>query len=64
MLIVGTKVLSWDWTEGAASSGLIREATREGRTDMDKTKPFWLWRVHAHQPDLFAHWALGSTVGR
>lgn len=24
----------------------------------------WLWRVHARQPDLFAHWALGSTVGR
>jgi group II intron reverse transcriptase/maturase len=24
----------------------------------------WLWRVHARQPDLFAHWALVSTVGR
>lgn len=24
----------------------------------------WLWRVHARQPDLFAHWTLGSTVGR
>ncbi len=24
----------------------------------------WLWRVHARQPDLCAHWALGSTVGR
>jgi group II intron reverse transcriptase/maturase len=24
----------------------------------------WLWRVHARQPDLFAHWALASTVGR
>jgi len=24
----------------------------------------WLWRVHARQPDLFAHRALVSTVGR
>jgi group II intron reverse transcriptase/maturase len=24
----------------------------------------WLWRVHARQPDLFAHWALVSTVRR
>jgi len=24
----------------------------------------WLWRVHARQPDLFAHWVLGVTVGR
>ncbi len=24
----------------------------------------WLWRVHSRQPDLFAHWALASTVGR
>jgi RNA-directed DNA polymerase len=24
----------------------------------------WLWRVHARQPDLFAHWAVGVTVGR
>ena len=24
----------------------------------------WLWRVRARQPDLFAHWALASPVGR
>ena len=24
----------------------------------------WLWRVHSRQPNLFAHWALASTVGR
>ena len=24
----------------------------------------WLWRVHARQPDLFAHWMAGATVGR
>lgn len=24
----------------------------------------WLWRIFARQPDLFAHWTLGSTVGR
>ena len=24
----------------------------------------WLWRVYARQPDLFAHWALVSTVRR
>jgi len=24
----------------------------------------WLWRVHARHPDLFAHWAQASTVGR
>jgi RNA-directed DNA polymerase len=24
----------------------------------------WLWRIHARQPDLFAHWALMATVGR
>jgi hypothetical protein len=24
----------------------------------------WLWRVYARQPDLFAHWALISTVRR
>lgn len=24
----------------------------------------WLWRVHSRQPELFAHWALVSTVGR
>jgi hypothetical protein len=24
----------------------------------------WLWRVHARQPALFAHWTLGATVGR
>ncbi|WHZ23018.1 MAG: Retron-type RNA-directed DNA polymerase [Nitrospira sp.] len=24
----------------------------------------WLWRICARQPDLFAHWTLGSTVGR
>ena len=24
----------------------------------------WLWRIHAQQPSLFAHWALVSTVGR
>ena len=24
----------------------------------------WLWRVQARQPDLFAHWALGSTGRR
>lgn len=24
----------------------------------------WLWRVRARQPDLFAHWALASSVGR
>ncbi|THJ24457.1 MAG: reverse transcriptase, partial [Nitrospira sp. CG24E] len=24
----------------------------------------WLWRIYARQPDLFAHWMAGSTVGR
>lgn len=24
----------------------------------------WLWRIFARQPGLFAHWTLGTTVGR
>jgi len=38
--VVGKKVLQWDWTEGASSSGFIQWTTRLGRIRMNRAKPF------------------------
>ena len=38
--VVGRKALSWGWTEGAASFGLVRRSTKDGMSLMDKAKPF------------------------
>lgn len=45
---------------------LVRWAQRKyKRLRAHKTLAWqWLWRVYARQPDLFAHWALVSTVRR
>jgi hypothetical protein len=44
---------------------LVRWAQRKYKRLAHKRRAWqWLWRVHARQPDLFAHWALVSTVRR
>ena len=39
-LLGGKNVLSWNWTEGAASSGASGRATRTRRTRLGNAKPF------------------------
>ncbi len=38
--VVGKKVLQWNWTEGTALSSFIVGSTRNGRSLVDKAKPF------------------------
>jgi hypothetical protein len=68
----------YDWVLGRFHASALRRALRTlddflVRWAQRKYKRFrahkkrawqWLWRVRARQPDLFAHWALASTVGR
>ena len=45
---------------------IVRWARRKYRRFRGRTMRVWAWlrRLKARQPNLFAHWRLGTTVGR
>ena len=61
-LVVGRKVLSWDWTEGAAGFRRGSEPTGNGRSSVATAKPFSIPKRECANPSMAG--ALVQDCGR